>query len=91
MPGTKHPKIVLDNFLFTINQKKKDRTMWICSKYPRTNCKARLVTFGRNVKMTRGHNHDPVISDDMTKDMIVQKAHIIRCDKTFTEDYIAEK
>ncbi|KAL3277330.1 hypothetical protein HHI36_012681 [Cryptolaemus montrouzieri] len=86
--GTKNPKIILDRSSFIINRKKTDRTLWICSKYRRTNCKARLVTFGRNVKLTYGHNHSPDVTNEMLKSMIPQKAHIIRCYVTCNEKHV---
>ncbi|XP_045468618.1 modifier of mdg4-like isoform X47 [Harmonia axyridis] len=54
-----HPEIVLDGFCFVINRRAADQTMWKCKKYKSNSCKSRLVTYGRNVKQIRYHNHQP--------------------------------
>lgn len=61
--GTKYPKLVVDDNDFTVNRKSEGRTMWICSQYKKTGCKARLTTFGKIVKISGVHNHPKVYPD----------------------------
>ncbi|KAK9884693.1 hypothetical protein WA026_007539 [Henosepilachna vigintioctopunctata] len=44
LKGTKNPKIILENNDYQINRKMYDRTLWRCSNYFRTKCKATLIT-----------------------------------------------
>ncbi|XP_044756264.1 modifier of mdg4-like isoform X28 [Coccinella septempunctata] len=59
MLGRKNPQIILDDYVFKINNKLKGRTMWRCIDYDKTKCKARAITWGKVLKITCGHNHAP--------------------------------
>ncbi|XP_044756268.1 modifier of mdg4-like isoform X32 [Coccinella septempunctata] len=65
--GNKNPKIVLDGHDFQINTRKETRTLWRCSHYFRTKCRATLVTSGRCCTMKRDHNHDPTFLNSAHK------------------------
>ncbi|KAK9884697.1 hypothetical protein WA026_007543 [Henosepilachna vigintioctopunctata] len=57
--GIKHPKIILDGYVFTCHRNKLSKTTWVCASYKKK-CRARLITSGKVVIMVgEGHNHEP--------------------------------
>ncbi|XP_018573606.1 protein tramtrack, beta isoform isoform X25 [Anoplophora glabripennis] len=51
--------IILNENSYTINNKLSDRTVWICTSYRKTRCKARVTTTQNIAKITDIHNHIP--------------------------------
>lgn len=74
--GSKNPKIILDRNEFTINTKQGNRTRWRCTQYFKSKCRASLVTFGRNVRVSQFHNHRPIEPD--TINLLPQNVTIVR-------------
>ncbi|RZC39651.1 FLYWCH domain containing protein [Asbolus verrucosus] len=60
-PGTKNPKLIIDNNIFTVNTKSAEATRWRCTSYFKCKCRATLLTCGNVVRMNREHNHPPVL------------------------------
>lgn len=57
--GRKNPKLIVDGFDFSKEKTNGDRTSWACSSYPKTKCRARLLTCGNVVHIINDHNHVP--------------------------------
>ncbi|KAG5900268.1 hypothetical protein JTB14_000795 [Gonioctena quinquepunctata] len=57
IPGTKYPKLLVDNNEYTIYSRCDKRTRWRCTNYFKTKCGSTLVTFGKVVQINRSHNH----------------------------------
>lgn len=59
IPGTKHPKIILNHYLFTIHRKSGIKSRWRCNRYARHKgwCKASLITCGKVLYVSYDHNH----------------------------------
>lgn len=74
--GSKNPKIILDGNEFTINTKQGGRTRWRCTQYFKSKCRASLVTFGRNVRVSQYHNHPPIDPD--VNNLLTQNVNIVR-------------
>ncbi|KAL3277339.1 hypothetical protein HHI36_012690 [Cryptolaemus montrouzieri] len=56
--GKKYPKLIIDRYEFMLERKYADKTAWTCKYKEKKKCKARLLTFGRTVKlMNSTHNH----------------------------------
>lgn len=58
-----NPKIILNNFVYKINNKMADRTYWKCVCYSRSQCKARVTTQGTIARITGVHNHEPTMEN----------------------------
>ncbi|KAL3277331.1 hypothetical protein HHI36_012682 [Cryptolaemus montrouzieri] len=82
--GLKYPILVLDKYMFTLATKKEDKTTWVCRKYNWRNtnknmrCKARMITYGKVVRLIKGHNHEPMVTEEELSKMIPQVVNIIR-------------
>ncbi|XP_023014985.1 uncharacterized protein isoform X42 [Leptinotarsa decemlineata] len=57
IPGTKYPKLIVDNHEYTIYSRCDKRTRWRCTSYFKTRCCSTLVTYGKVVQINRFHNH----------------------------------
>lgn len=56
------PQLIYNNYVFHVNKKYNNgiKIAWICSRYRKDNCKARIIT--TNDKLLPGncqHNHPP--------------------------------
>lgn len=76
--GTKNPKIVLDGHDYQINTKKKDRTLWRCSHYFKTKCKATLITTGNCCTQRHDHNHVPTLLNSSHLALVKQRVILQR-------------
>ncbi|XP_072393815.1 uncharacterized protein [Diabrotica undecimpunctata] len=56
-----NPKIILNNYVYKINNKMSDRTYWKCISYTRTQCKCRVTTQGTIARINGVHNHPPTM------------------------------
>ncbi|XP_072393829.1 uncharacterized protein [Diabrotica undecimpunctata] len=74
--GRKYPKIIIEQNRFTINSMNNSRTNWRCSQYPKSKCKASLVTYGKIVKVNHSHNHPP--TNPSVAELVPQMVTIIR-------------
>ncbi|CAG9832636.1 unnamed protein product [Diabrotica balteata] len=74
--GRKYPKIIIEQNRFTINSMNNSRTNWRCSQYPKSKCKASLVTYGKIVKVNHSHNHPP--TNPSVAELVPQTVTIIR-------------
>lgn len=63
VPARKNSKIILNNHVYTTNRKFEGKTMWLCSQYQKRRCKARIISFGKTIKITADHNHLPGCPD----------------------------
>lgn len=73
----KKPKLILDNNSFTVNKQMNNRTLWRCTNYFKSKCRATLVTYGKIVKINNQfHNHLP--NEMCTDNMFTQHVTIIR-------------
>ncbi|XP_063907096.1 modifier of mdg4-like isoform X34 [Zophobas morio] len=52
-----NPKIIVENYGYRLQMKKKNSTVWICSAYTTTKCESRLITTGKTVIIKGKHNH----------------------------------
>lgn len=78
--ATKNPKIILDNHDYIVLRKEFNKTIWMCARYfssKTCRCKSRLVTSGKEVRLSGEHNHLPRENRFM-KNMLSQKVTIIR-------------
>lgn len=58
--GIKNPIIIMEQNYFTVHEKLDGRTRWRCINYFKTKCRARLLTYGKVVKVNaHAHNHGP--------------------------------
>nr|CAH7732208.1 unnamed protein product [Callosobruchus chinensis] len=55
----KAANIVIYGNCYGINNKRFDRTEWICTEYRKTKCKARVTTMKNMAILTNTHNHTP--------------------------------
>ncbi|XP_056644046.1 modifier of mdg4-like isoform X34 [Diorhabda carinulata] len=78
IPGTKHPKLVVDDNEYSVYLKHEDRTRWRCSCYFKTKCKSTLLTYGRVVRINHEHNHAPSMSGKDLNNQLKQFVSIIR-------------
>lgn len=76
--GTKNPKLIVDNNVFTVNTKGRHFTRWRCSSYFKTKCSATLGTSGDMVRVKGCHNHPPVSSTLSLSDCYPQVVTINR-------------
>lgn len=79
--GTKHPKIIMEDFEYLMLRKKVEETVWICKKYfhPITErCKVRVVTSQRMAYIYGLHNHLPCLKSQRHKDLLPQLVTIVR-------------
>ncbi|XP_076252167.1 uncharacterized protein LOC143191191 isoform X41 [Rhynchophorus ferrugineus] len=76
VPGKKNPKIIIENNDFVLNKKFEMKTLWRCRCYSKLGCKSWLVTTGKTVKITTGHNHEPTYPD--TTSAIPQSVYIVK-------------
>lgn len=54
------PKIIVNNYEYSINNRYENKSTWRCVKYYRRGCKGRLHTYGRVVEIINNdHNHPP--------------------------------
>ncbi|XP_023014964.1 uncharacterized protein isoform X22 [Leptinotarsa decemlineata] len=58
-----NPKIILNNYVYKINNKMQDRTYWKCVSYNKTRCKARVTTQGNVARLNGEHNHMPTMDN----------------------------
>lgn len=61
---SKYPKLLLSNHKFYVARRKEDKTIWICSFYSKTKCKARLETNGKTTSLINKHNHTGTFAPD---------------------------
>ncbi|XP_056643932.1 modifier of mdg4-like isoform X23 [Diorhabda carinulata] len=54
-----NPKIILNNYVYKLDNKLTDRTYWKCVSYSKTQCKCRITTKGTLVRINGVHNHLP--------------------------------
>lgn len=60
VPGFKHPKLILDDFVFHFQHNLENTsTRWRCTFYYRTRCKAALIVDKSAVEVVNEHNHLP--------------------------------
>ncbi|XP_044756271.1 modifier of mdg4-like isoform X35 [Coccinella septempunctata] len=59
-PGRKRPKLIVKDDEYEWNRRKNTRTYWRCSQYYKKGCSSKLITYGRTVKFSCGHNHAPM-------------------------------
>ncbi|KAL3277338.1 hypothetical protein HHI36_012689 [Cryptolaemus montrouzieri] len=65
--GKKYPILILDNFEFSIEHKYAQRTTWRCKYKGRRNCRARVQTFAKTLKiMQQNHSHEPTFEGDLS-------------------------
>ncbi|XP_031332606.1 protein tramtrack, beta isoform-like isoform X8 [Photinus pyralis] len=58
--GQKHPKLLLYGNNFVFERHMADKTFWKCASYPRTKCRARVISTSCNVRTNSSlHNHSP--------------------------------
>ncbi|XP_018573605.1 protein tramtrack, beta isoform isoform X24 [Anoplophora glabripennis] len=76
--GTKNPKIIVDDHDFNMARKTESKTMWICSGYFKTKCRARATTSGRMVYVNGLHNHPPKQKRSKFTNMLSQRVTIVR-------------
>lgn len=76
--GTKNPKIIIDEYDFNLARKTEQKTMWICSGYFKTKCRARATTSGRMVYVSGVHNHEPKQKKSKFTNMLSQRVKIMR-------------
>ncbi|KAL3277334.1 hypothetical protein HHI36_012685 [Cryptolaemus montrouzieri] len=55
--GPNHTKLILEENVFLVNRKFPDRTLWRCSYYFKTKCKATLITKDSCCTVRHEHNH----------------------------------
>ncbi|XP_018573617.1 protein tramtrack, beta isoform isoform X35 [Anoplophora glabripennis] len=78
--GRKHPIISLDSYHYKMHTRNKEKTRWRCVSHEKYRCTAMVHTFGRVVKLLRGHNHEPA-KQKPGRNFIPQIVTIIRCDQ----------
>lgn len=63
MKGSKHPKLLVNDYEFVIDKRRGDRTRWRCNNYSKqkTGCKAAFTTSGNTVNLYCDHNHPPTL------------------------------
>ena len=81
--GKKYPKIILENYAYTVHKKMQNKTLWICPGYYKTKCKCKITTTGRMVQISGEHNHGPNNDGTKFKNMLSQVVSIVRTNKTF--------
>ncbi|KAL3277332.1 hypothetical protein HHI36_012683 [Cryptolaemus montrouzieri] len=59
VPGRKHPKIIVDEDEYELHGNYKTKTMWRCTHYHKSRCRANATTFGKMLKKQNEHNHEP--------------------------------
>lgn len=78
--ATKNPKIILDNNDYIVLRKEFNKTIWMCARYfgcKNSRCKSKLVTSGKEVRVSGEHNHPPK-DNKFFKNLLSQKVTIIR-------------
>ncbi|XP_044756270.1 modifier of mdg4-like isoform X34 [Coccinella septempunctata] len=66
--GNKYPMLIYENYLFRIERKTPERSIWSCVQKMKSKCKARFITFGSTLKlMHRHHNHEITLRYDISK------------------------
>lgn len=61
IPGSKHPKLIFDNYQYNLEKKTMKKTIWSCTMKGLQKCKARLTTYGKTLCVFNEiHNHPPV-------------------------------
>lgn len=78
--ATKNPKIILDNHDYIVLRKEFNKTIWMCGRYftsKTSRCKSKLVTSGKEVRVSGDHNHPPKEARTF-KNMLSQKVTLIR-------------
>ncbi|XP_044262653.1 protein tramtrack, beta isoform-like isoform X20 [Tribolium madens] len=76
--GKKYPKIILNNYSYTVHKKLTNRTCWICPSYYKTKCRCKVTTTGRVVHITGEHNHGPNSDISKYKNMLSQVVQIVK-------------
>ncbi|XP_045468582.1 protein tramtrack, beta isoform-like isoform X13 [Harmonia axyridis] len=64
--GKKYPKLIINRYEFMLERKYADKTAWTCKYKEKKKCKARLLTYGRTVKLMNSiHTHPADFNGDV--------------------------
>lgn len=78
IPGTKNPKLIIDQNEYSVHEKLEGKTRWRCNSYHKTKCRSRLLTFGKVVRVRHSHNHTPLFQNRPMDGLLSHVVTIIR-------------
>ncbi|XP_076252140.1 uncharacterized protein LOC143191191 isoform X14 [Rhynchophorus ferrugineus] len=78
--GLKYPMLIMDDFEYCVQEKRETSIYWRCTQASKNHCHARLLTFGKTVriKSSAPHNHLPTFKGEhanlLRENFIVQQS-----------------
>lgn len=68
--------MILKHYEFKIEKLQPGKTLWCCNCKEKSKCKARLITYGKNLVIkNKHHNHPPTFKGDL-QDLNSQRVNI---------------
>ncbi|KAF7282372.1 hypothetical protein GWI33_002749 [Rhynchophorus ferrugineus] len=81
--GLKYPMLIMDDFEYCVQEKRETSIYWRCTQASKNHCHARLLTFGKTVriKSSAPHNHLPTFKGEhanlLRENFIVQQSRTV--------------